>query len=148
MQVTATFAEAKATLSVVKTGQGKVVSNPLGLGIDCGNDCSETLNSGTIVVLQAEPSAGKTFKGWGAPCSSTGECRLTMENDLRLDATFDDDLALPVIESFSASAGTIKAGETVKLSWRVADADSLSLRAADGMPKMLRGKRKSMSRPR
>lgn len=148
VRVTATFAEAKATLSVVKTGQGKVVSSPLSLGIDCGNDCSETLNSGTVVVLQAEPSAGKTFKGWGAPCSGTGECRLTLENDLRLDATFDDDLALPTIERFGSSAGTIKAGETLKLSWQVANAESLSLRAADGTPQDVTGKTEATVSPK
>src|SRR3989338_7356019 len=52
------------SLSVTKsgTGLGTVTSSPE--GIDCGLDCSENYNSGTVVTLSASASSGSTFTGW------------------------------------------------------------------------------------
>ena len=59
-------------LSVKKagTGTGTVASSPA--GINCGNDCSESYTTGTVVVLNAIPAAGSVFSGWSGSGCSTG----------------------------------------------------------------------------
>ena len=71
---TATFTPQSAqsvTLSIAKTGSGSgtVTSSPG--GIDCGNTCSASYNSGTAITLSASPAADSTFLGWsGSGCTS------------------------------------------------------------------------------
>ena len=89
--VTATFTlqQQTFTLNVSKggTGSGTVTSNPT--GINCGADCSESYNSGTVVTLTASPAGGSTFAGWsGAGCSGTGTCNVTMNAAASVTATF------------------------------------------------------------
>ena len=66
------------TLTVTRagTGTGGVSSSPA--GIDCGADCSEIYDSGTVVTLTAAASAGSTFAGWSGACSGSGACVVTM----------------------------------------------------------------------
>jgi hypothetical protein len=75
-------------LSVTKagTGSGTATSNPS--GIDCGSDCSESYNRGTIVTLTAAPDAGSTFTGWSGDCSNTGACTVTMNASKTVTAIF------------------------------------------------------------
>lgn len=76
------------TLTVTKsgTGTGTVTSSPA--GIDCGTDCSEVYNSGTVVTLTATPDAGSTFAGWSgdADCS---DGQVTMDAVRACTATFN-----------------------------------------------------------
>ena len=87
--VTATFGQTFA-LNVTVSGpmsSGTVTSNPA--GINCPGDCSETLDSGTMVVLTATPAMGSTFTGWsGSGCMGTGTCNLTMDAAKNVTATF------------------------------------------------------------
>ena len=68
---TATFTLETRSLSIGKTGTGTgaVTSSPA--GIDCGIDCSETYEDGTVVTLNPSPAAGSSFIGWSghADCS-------------------------------------------------------------------------------
>jgi hypothetical protein len=87
--VTATFALKTFTLDVAKagTGQGTITSAPT--GIDCGADCTEPFNVGTVVTLTATPAAGSTFDGWsGAGCTGTGTCVVTISAAATVTATF------------------------------------------------------------
>ncbi len=87
--VTATFTLQQFTLTqtVAGNGSGTVTSTPS--GINCGGDCSELYNYGTVVTLTATPSAGSTFSGWsGAGCSGTGPCNVTMDMAKTVTATF------------------------------------------------------------
>ena len=53
--VTATFTRQRFTLTVTRSGLGlgTVTSSPA--GVNCGGDCSETYDAGTVVVLTATP---------------------------------------------------------------------------------------------
>ena len=92
---TATFTAALQTftlsVNVVKAitsagpGNGTVTSNPA--GINCGSDCSESYNSGTIVALSAIPATGSIFSGWSGSGCSTGS--VTMNNNRNCTATFN-----------------------------------------------------------
>jgi hypothetical protein len=67
------------------TGNGTVTSNPA--GINCGNDCSESYTSGTIVALSAIPATGSIFSGWsGSGCSTSS---VTMSANRNCTATFN-----------------------------------------------------------
>jgi hypothetical protein len=92
--VTATFAVATYPLSVTLagTGQGSVA----GPGIDCGQDCAESVTGGTVVQLTATADQGSVFVGWSGPCSGTGSCSVTVSSGTVVGATFD--LASPSSE--------------------------------------------------
>jgi hypothetical protein len=68
--IKATFALARATLSVRKSGSGRgtIVSAPL--GIACGAHCSATFVLGPV-RLTARPSAGSRFVRWTGGCAGT-----------------------------------------------------------------------------
>ena len=52
------------TVSRAGTGTGIVLATGLPGGIDCGADCTESYNLGTVVGLTAYPDPGSTFTGW------------------------------------------------------------------------------------
>lgn len=87
--VTATFALGARELSVtpVGTGAGSVTSAPA--GIDCGADCSEDFDHGTVVTLTAHPDSSSTFDGWSGACSGAGlTCTITVTGPLAVSASF------------------------------------------------------------
>ena len=86
--VTANFAAVLYSLSVNKagTGGGTVSSSPS--GIACGNTCSASYTSGTVVTLTATPDGTSTFTGWTGACSGTGTCSVTMSAGQTLTANF------------------------------------------------------------
>ena len=90
---TATFTLSQYTLTVSKagTGSGTVTSSPA--GINCGTDCTEPYNYGTVVTLTAAASTGSTFGGWSGACTGTGTCTVTMDAAKSVTATFN--LTLP-----------------------------------------------------
>ncbi len=79
---------ANNVLSITKTGNGKVTSSPV--GIDCGNDCSQSYTPGTVVTLTATPMDGWNFSGWGGACSEVGACVVDMSTDNNVGANFVD----------------------------------------------------------
>ncbi|MEO7091599.1 MAG: hypothetical protein ABI175_00020, partial [Polyangiales bacterium] len=88
--VTATFTLDTFTLTVGKIGTG--TGTVTGTGIQCGVDCTETVASGTSIVLTATPSFANatlsTFVGWSGACSGTGTCTVTLNGDTNVTANF------------------------------------------------------------
>src|SRR5262249_46651400 len=78
-----------AALSVRREGQGagSVTSAPS--GIDCGGTCRARFAAGVQVVLTAKALDGSTFAGWSLrSCSGTLTCKLRMNSDRSVTATF------------------------------------------------------------
>jgi uncharacterized repeat protein (TIGR02543 family) len=87
--VTATFALNNYALTVAKTGTGTGTVTSMPAGINCGADCTETYDHGTMVTLSATPGSGSGFTGWsGGGCSGTGTCTVTMTAATTVTATF------------------------------------------------------------
>ncbi len=94
------------TLTVDKTGNGRILSTPV--GIDCGATCSADFTTGSRVTLVANPDPGWTFPGWTGACSGTGPCTVTMDAARSVGADF---LPPPPIPGKSANLSL--AGGTV-----------------------------------
>ncbi|MGH8103737.1 MAG: InlB B-repeat-containing protein, partial [bacterium] len=76
------------TLTVTKqgTGTGTVTAT----GINCGSDCSEPYNSGTVVTLTATPDPGSVFVVWFGDCGgSNSPTQVTMNGNKTCTAQFD-----------------------------------------------------------
>lgn len=90
--VTATFNRPQYRLTVSKQGPGSgVVNSDLQPGINCGATCTARFISGTVVTLTASRATNNsTFFGWsGAGCADTGDCRVMMDADKTVFATFN-----------------------------------------------------------
>lgn len=94
--VTATFDLKKEDLTVSLGGDG--TGSITATGINCGTDCSETYDYGTMVMLTATASGASSFGGWsGDGCSgTTPTCTVTMDQARNIGAAFD-------LNSFSLS---------------------------------------------
>ena len=82
---------AQATLTVSMQMQpragGLVASFPL--GIFCGRDCTETYETGTVVLLLAVPRIGSRFAGWTGACTTPRPyCIVTMNASKNVGAKF------------------------------------------------------------
>lgn len=85
--VTATFRRVPpATLSVKRSGAGRVTSDPA--GVDCGRDCFEAYVHGTAVTLRPVAEPGAVFAGWSGACTGQGPCTLTMDMSRSVTASF------------------------------------------------------------
>src|ERR1700736_3663762 len=89
------------TVQSAGNGAGTVTSSPA--GINCGQGCSASFNSGTVVTLTAAPNANSTFGGWSGGCTGTGACTVTLTNSATVTATFT---ASAPIQLTVQSAGT------------------------------------------
>jgi hypothetical protein len=66
--VGARFERIRQTVTVQKSGNGTVRSDPG--GIDCGNTCQGDFDQGSQVAFDAIPASGNQFNGWGGACAS------------------------------------------------------------------------------
>lgn len=94
------------TLTVTTQGSGFyiVISNPA--GINCGIDCSEAYEVGTMVTLNVGLGAGTTFEGWSghADCS---DGVVTMTANIGCTATFSSDMYPLTVTKAGNGTGTV-----------------------------------------
>ncbi len=81
-------------LSVQVAGEGEGTVS--GIGIDCGTDCTDTYDEGTVVTLTAIPAHDElgeveaVFTGWSGACSGEAEtCEVTMSEAREVAASFE-----------------------------------------------------------
>jgi hypothetical protein len=76
------------TVTVAGTGTGSVTSSPP--GINCGSDCQELYDHGTVVTLTAAPAPGWLFGAWGGACAGSAlTCQVTVNQARTVTARFD-----------------------------------------------------------
>ena len=75
------------TMSKNGSGSGTVTSDPA--GIDCGTDCTESYEDGTVVTLTATPDAGSVFSQWKGVQPDCIDGVLTMNNNRDCMAEFE-----------------------------------------------------------
>ncbi|MBL8915871.1 MAG: hypothetical protein JNM17_34550 [Archangium sp.] len=110
--VTATFTLQTFTLSVAKAGLGGGVVTSTPAGINCGSDCDEVYNSGTMVQLDATQDSSSTFAGWsGGGCVGTGPCIVSVTSATTVTATFNpNSFLLTVIRNGTGTGNVIGSG--------------------------------------
>jgi len=118
--VTATFVQGTATLSVSTTGgTGTITSSPA--GISCGATCAHAFPYGTAVTLTATPAVGMEFKGWSGSCSGMS-CTVTLTGPMSVTASF----GAPVLTSDArltniSTRGAVLGGADVMIGGLVID---------------------------
>jgi uncharacterized repeat protein (TIGR02543 family) len=106
--VTATFTLNPHSLSVSKVGNGSGTVSSLPTGIDCGADCAETYDHGTVVTLTATADIGSTFTGWGGACSgSSSTCQVIMDGAKNVTASFTLNSYPLVVSQAGSGAGMV-----------------------------------------
>ncbi|MCL4427159.1 PKD domain-containing protein [Patescibacteria group bacterium] len=118
------------TVSVAKTGTGSgtVTSS---YGMNCGNTCSEQINSGNTDYLYASPNANSTFSGWSGACSGTNTmCSLYVNSNKSVTATFTYNPPPPPTVSLTANPSSIYTGQYSSLSWHSTNATSCTASGA------------------
>ena len=115
-------------VSLSGSGSGNVTSSPS--GINCGVDCAQEYDEGTVVTLAAVAASGSVFAGWSGACSNaTGTCSVTMDAARTVMAMFADANQPPVAEA--GADQTVDEGASVTLDGSGSsdpDTDSLSYR--------------------
>jgi uncharacterized repeat protein (TIGR02543 family) len=109
-KVTAIFNKAapKFALTIAKTGEGTITSNPA--GIECGSECKAEFNEGSSVELTASPASGYAFNSWAGCTEHVGlTCKVTMSKALTVKASF---IATPSLTIEKAGSGQGKASAT------------------------------------
>jgi FtsP/CotA-like multicopper oxidase with cupredoxin domain len=87
----ASAAQHMLTVSKAGTGAGTVRVSSLPGGVNCGSNCTELYNSGTVVKLTAIPDTGSAFTGWSGAATGTGRRQtvtVTMNAAKTVTATF------------------------------------------------------------
>ena len=100
------------TLTINKTGTGSgTVTAP---GINCGSDCTEQYDQGTVVTLTATPATGSMFAGWsGGGCTGAGTCSISINTNITVTATFNS--ASYTITATSGAGGSISPSGSVSV---------------------------------
>ncbi|MEM7828420.1 MAG: fibronectin type III domain-containing protein [Candidatus Aenigmatarchaeota archaeon] len=102
------------TVSKAGTGEGTVISSPA--GINCGSDCTEIYNQGTVVTLTPTPSINSIFDGWsGGGCSGTSICSISINSPTTVCANFS--LKTYTITATAGSGGSISPSGNVAVNY-------------------------------
>jgi hypothetical protein len=93
--VTATFTRNQHTLTVGKSGTGS--GTITGTGINCGTDCTEIYNYGSMIAIAAAPDADSVFTSWtGCDSVTDNICNISITGDRTITATFHIEYSLSV----------------------------------------------------
>jgi M6 family metalloprotease-like protein len=89
--VSATFTRITYTLTVSPIPvQGKVTATGISCGTGTNNDCTNTVNSGTSVTLNASPASGYQLGAWSGCQSVSGtKCTVQMTQPRTVSVTFN-----------------------------------------------------------
>ena len=102
------------TLTVTRAGGGSGTVNSSPAGINCGSDCTQDYEQGTLVTLTASPASDSTFTGWSG-ASDCADGKVTMGSNMSCTATFTlkppTKYTLDVIKTGTGS-GTITSSPT------------------------------------
>ncbi|MBL8619969.1 MAG: hypothetical protein JNK64_01670 [Myxococcales bacterium] len=98
-------------LTVAGTGRGSgtITSEPA--GIDCGVDCQEVFERGSVVTLTARAAPGSVVSGWSYPGCTRATCTLTIDATVELTVSFDTAPTYPLLvtrEGSGAGSGTVR----------------------------------------
>jgi len=113
--VTATFTAVPSgpKLTIAKTGEGTVTSNPKGIectGAKTGAECEASFKEGETVELTASPAAGYAFSAWGGCLTHEGlKCTVLMDKAKTVKVTF---VATPSLTVEKAGSGYGKVAAT------------------------------------
>lgn len=93
------------------TGPGRIVTGSG--GIDCGADCQETVQHGTMVTLNAIADDGAVFTSWGGACAaeSTATCVITITDAATVTASFAANQYTITASTTDVGEGTITSGD-------------------------------------
>ena len=73
-------------------------------GIDCGGDCAEVHDTGTVVTLTAAPASGSIFGGWsGCDAVAGTQCTVVLTAARTVTATFQVPVRLTVTKAGTGS---------------------------------------------
>jgi hypothetical protein len=73
------------TRVVQGTGGGKIQATGLA---DCSAPCTTNVAAGTQLTLVAVPDGASVFGGWSGDCHGSGECKVVLDADRSVAATF------------------------------------------------------------
>lgn len=117
------FVGSQSVLTVSKTGEGTVKATGAPGGVDCGVDCSESYNTGTVIGLTAFPGTGYVFNGWAGVDAGTENipfATVTMDADKTVTAHFI--VPPPSGTAFLAlkrpNRGKVKKSKPYKIRWK------------------------------
>jgi subtilisin family serine protease len=108
------------TLTITKNGKGagSITSHPA--GVSCGTTCVGSFATGSSVTLTAKAGATSTSGGWSrGGCSGSGTCRVTLNADTSVTATFKHDSTRPKITILKVKVNRHK--RTAKVTFKGTD---------------------------
>jgi hypothetical protein len=94
-------------------GAGTVTSSPPGINCVGPGSCSGSFQAGTTVTLNAVPSTGQSFVGWGGACAGTiSDCVITVTATENVGANFAPSVATVPLQVTVGGAGTVVSNPT------------------------------------
>ena len=103
----ATFTQNATSYALIVSAIGSGTVTSTDGYISCGSSCTHTYTSGTGVTLNAAPTSGWSFSGWGGACSGTGACTLTMSAVRSVSATFTQNAVNYTLTVSASGGGTV-----------------------------------------
>jgi hypothetical protein len=98
-------------LSITAAGEGDVHFSTASTSHTCPDDCTASVQNGTVVLLTAAPATGWSFSGWGGACAGMGDCSVLMDADKEVAALFTIS-TYPLTAAVSGGGGDIAPAST------------------------------------